>query len=266
MSTNSDKTIILRGGSIVSMDPAVGDLVGDILLVGDKIAKIGPQLDAAGTEVIDVSGQIVLPGFIDSHRHLYQSVLRGLGINWSLIQYCAAMFGTIGQHFTPGDVHLGNKLGALDAIDAGVTAVFDWSHSQLSAEHTDGMIKALQESGIRATFGYGGSAKHYLECLAPPFLSSTPMDEDAVRRLRSGVLSSDDSLVTLGLAARGPELSTMEMVQREWNLARNSVSGSTFTSAWESSPVARRSGNCMTSICSDLMSRSATATSWQTAR
>jgi 5-methylthioadenosine/S-adenosylhomocysteine deaminase len=217
----SSRKILLRGGTIISMDPLVGDLVGDVLINKDKIEQIGARIEAADADVIDVSGQIVLPGFIDSHRHLYQSFLRGLAADWSLIQYCVAMFGTIGHHFTAEDVHLGNKLGALDALDAGVTGVFDWSHSQLSPAHTDGMVAALQESGIRATFGYGGSANQYIGCLQPPFTSSSPMPEAEVRRLRETTLQSDTALVTLGLAGRGPDMSTMEIVHQEWNLARD---------------------------------------------
>ncbi|MGW3622966.1 amidohydrolase family protein [Streptomyces sp. NPDC000880] len=218
--TSARKTI-LKGGTIVSMDTGTGDLIGDILIDGGTIRSIAPTLEADDAEIVDVSGHIVLPGFIDSHRHLYQALLRGLATDWSLVQYCVAMFGTIGHHFTPEDVHLGEKLGALDALDSGVTSVFDWSHSQLSPEHTDAMVEALQGTGIRATFGYGGSANQYVECLAEPFLSTSPMPEAEVRRLREGVLSSDDALVTLGLAGRGPDMSTMEIVQQEWSLARS---------------------------------------------
>ena len=215
------RNTILRGGTILSMDPAIGDFVGDILMVDGKIHQMGPALEADGAEVVDVTGQIVLPGFIDSHRHLYQAILRGIAIDWSLLQYCVAMFGTIGHHFSPEDLYLGEKLGALDALDAGVTAVFDWSHSQLTPDHTDAMISALNETGIRAAFGYGGSAEQYLECLSPPFLSTSPMPESELWRLRNGALSSDDALVTLGLAGRGPDMSTMDIVEQEWSLARS---------------------------------------------
>ena len=203
------------------MDEEVGDLVGDILVEGDRIAAIGNDLgvDEGSAEVIEGSGHVVIPGFIDSHRHLYQDILRGVGSDWSLFQYCVAMFGTLGPVFEPGDMHVANRLGALNALDAGVTAVFDWSHNQLTPDHTDELIRALQGTGIRAQFGYGGSMKQYVECLAPPFRSTALTDESEVRRLRNGALAADDGLVTLGLAARGPDLSVMDVVRADWALA-----------------------------------------------
>ncbi len=212
---------LVRGGTIISMDPGVGDLVGDILITGDTISAIGPELgvDEASAQVIDARDHIVVPGFIDTHRHLYQNLLRGLASDWSLFQYFGAMFATIGPHFTADDMYVGNRLGALDALDSGVTAVFDWSHNQLSPDHTDELIRALRETGIRAQFGYGGSMEQYVECLAPPFRSSTFTNEAEVRRLREQ-FPSDADVLTLGFAARGPDASTAHVVAADWRVAR----------------------------------------------
>lgn len=218
----NDARIVVRGGRIVSMDPAVGDLVGDVLIEGERIAAIGRDLgiDPGAAEVIDASDHIVVPGFIDSHRHLYQAILRGIGSDWSLFQYFVAMFGTIGPHFTPADMHVANTIGALDALDSGVTTVFDWSHNQHSPEHTDELVRALKESRIRAVFGYGGSMAEQAEILAPPFKGTTPSNASEIRRVREQHCASDDARVTLGFAARGPESSTMEIVRADWALAR----------------------------------------------
>lgn len=203
------------------MDPAVGDLVGDVLVEDDTIVAIGPELavDDTAAEIVDSTDHVVIPGFVDTHRHLYQNLLRGLGSDWSLFQYCVAMFGTLGPSFTAADMYLANRLGALDALDSGVTAVFDGSHNQLTPDHTDELVRGIEATGIRAQFGYGGSMAQYVECLAPPFRSTAHTNAAEVRRLRDR-FPSDTGLITLGLAARGPDLSVMEVVQTDWALAR----------------------------------------------
>lgn len=213
---------LLRGGHIVSMDPNIGELVGDVLIERDTIVAIGPRLDIADSsaEVIDASRHIVMPGFIDSHRHLFQALLRGLASDWSLFQYFVTMFGMLAPNMTPDDMYLGTTLGALDALDAGVTGVFDFSHNQSTPEHTDAAIRALSNSGIRAVFGYGGSMAEQAEILVPPFKSGTLSNQAEIRRIRSQYFSSDTGLLTMGLGARGPDSSTMDVVRADWALAR----------------------------------------------
>jgi CheY-like chemotaxis protein len=217
MSREPTRTL-LRGGTVVPVDPAVGDFRGDVLIEGDVIADVGDLGEVPGAEVIDVRDHLVFPGFIDGHRHLYQTVLRGLGVEWSLVEYCIAMFGTVGAHLSAEDVYLGTLLGALDSIDAGVTGVYDLAHCQVTPEHTDRSLDALHESGLRTVFAYGGSSAQFVECLAPPFQSSTPVNDAEVRRLRNGPLSDDGALVTLGLFGRGPATvrSAARQVVRGW--------------------------------------------------
>jgi 5-methylthioadenosine/S-adenosylhomocysteine deaminase len=218
----TEKRVLLRGAQIISMDPAVGDLVGDVLIEGETIEAVGAGLgvDASAAEVIDAKDTIVLPGFIDTHRHVYQNLVRGMASDWSLFQYLVASNTVLGPNFTPGDLYLGNRLGALDALDSGVTTVFDWSQAQDSPDHTDELVRGLRDAGIRATFGYGGGLEHYRECLVPPFRSTTLSNADELKRLRKGEFSSDTGLLTLGLAARGPDLSTLDVVRNDWALAR----------------------------------------------
>lgn len=213
---------LLRGGHIVSMDPKIGELVGDVLIERGRIVAIGRDLDVAigSADVVDASRHIVMPGFIDSHRHLFQALLRGLASDWSLFQYFVSMFGMLAPNMTPDDMYLGTTLGALDAIDAGVTGVFDYSHNQSTPEHTDESIRALRNAGIRAVFGYGGSMAEQAEILAPPFKSTTPSNQAEIRRIRRQYFSSDTGLLTLGLGARGPDSSTMDIVRADWAIAR----------------------------------------------
>ncbi|MGW4032750.1 amidohydrolase family protein [Streptomyces sp. NPDC004838] len=217
----TDARTLLRGGRIVSMDPAVGDLVGDVLIEDGRIAAVGPRLEIAegSAQVIDASRHLVIPGFIDSHRHLYQSVLRGMATNWSLFQYFTTMFGVLGPKMAPEHIAMGTTLGAYDSLDSGVTAVFDYSHNQTTPEHTDEAVRALKDSGIRAIFGYGGTLAQHLELLSPPH-KSTPSNEAEIRRVRSQHFSSDDGVVTMGLAMRGPDNATMDIVKSDIELGR----------------------------------------------
>src|SRR5690606_34765008 len=79
---------LLRGGIVLSMDPEIGDLPkGDVLIEGDRIAAVGPDLGETDAEVIDASGRIVLPGFIDTHRHTWETAIRGCAPNATLDDY-----------------------------------------------------------------------------------------------------------------------------------------------------------------------------------
>jgi cytosine/adenosine deaminase-related metal-dependent hydrolase len=101
-----------------------------------------------GAELIDVHDHIVFPGFVDGHSHLYQTVLRGLGVEWSLVEYCIGIFGTLGAQLSVQDVYLGTLLGALDSIDAGVTGVYDLAYCQVTPEPT---VERHVQATVRAT-------------------------------------------------------------------------------------------------------------------
>ena len=109
-------------------------------------------------EVIDASGMIVMPGFVDSHRHIWEGVLRNIGTDVPLegrSSYISHVLHKLAPAFRPEDAYVGNLLSALSAIDAGITTLLDWSHIQASPEHTDAAVEALHNSGLRAVFAYG---------------------------------------------------------------------------------------------------------------
>ena len=130
MTEQDDRPVVLRGGTVLTMDGSRHVLPGaDVLVIGDLIAEVGTGLAAPGGALeIDAAGGIVMPGMIDTHRHMWQTAMRGYGADWTLTQYFVWYYLESGRHFRPQDVHAGNTLAAWEAIDAGVTTCVDWSH------------------------------------------------------------------------------------------------------------------------------------------
>jgi cytosine/adenosine deaminase-related metal-dependent hydrolase len=147
---------LIRGGHVLTMDPTLGDLpTGDVLVEVGVIAAVAPSLEVTDAEVIDAAGHLVLPGLVDTHRHTWQSLVRGICGDWTLGDYYFGIRLAISPAFTADDVRLGNRLGALDALNAGVTTLLDFSHCNNTPEHSDGAVQGLLDTGIRAAFCYG---------------------------------------------------------------------------------------------------------------
>jgi len=182
--------VLLKGGVVLTMDPALGDFDrADVLIEGSKIAAVGPNLPATGSE-IDASGMIVMPGFVDTHRHIWQGQLRNVLPNGRLDpDYFRDIGGTARGVYRPEDVYAGDLLSAWGALNAGITTLLDWSHISNTPEHSDAAIRGLSESGIRAVYAYGTGA-------AGP-RNQYPAD---ARRLRRQYFASEDQLVTFALA------------------------------------------------------------------
>lgn len=211
------KHTLLKGGWIVSMDPAVGELRrGDILVNEDCIEAIAPQIDAPQAQLIDAEGMIVLPGFVDTHRHTWQTCVRHRYADIDPQIYFAEMLGRKGAAYRPEDVHIGTMLGAVSALDSGITTMLDWSHVQNSPEHADAAILGLQDAGIRGVFAHGWPL---VDGASWMFDSARGHPED-IRRLRSRYFSSDDQLLTLAMAGRGPEMARRETWLGDLRLAR----------------------------------------------
>ncbi|RAS67086.1 cytosine/adenosine deaminase-related metal-dependent hydrolase [Lentzea atacamensis] len=151
------RPVVLRNGTVLTMDGQKRILTDhDVLVVGDRIAAIGPRLEVPpGTEEVDATGGIVLPGMIDTHRHLWQTAMRGYGADWTLTQYFVWYYLEWGKVFRPEDVYAGNILGAAEALDAGVTTTVDWSHGLQTTDHADAAVDALQQVPGRFVLAYG---------------------------------------------------------------------------------------------------------------
>src|SRR5262245_12670791 len=212
----SNRTLI-RGGHVLSVDPEIGDLPsGDVLIDGDTIAGIQPQIDA-DAEVIDASGYIVIPGFVDTHRHTWEASIRGCAPNATLDDYFVEVLDTFAPLYRPEDVYAANVAGSLECLNAGITTLVDWSHINNTPDHPDAAISGLQETGIRAQYAYGSANTSLADYW---FNSSIAIPGDDVRRIRSTYFSSDNGLLTMALATRGPGFCQDDVVRAEWALAR----------------------------------------------
>ena len=211
-----ESRIVIRNGFVVSVDPEIGDVPNcDILVEKGKIAAVGRGLGITDAEDIDASGMIVIPGFVDTHRHTWQTPVRGVLPSCTLDEYFGEMLGNIGKHYRAEDVYAANFVGALEALNAGITTLLDWSHVNNTAEHADEAIRGLSEAGIRAVYAHGvpvgGEWWAY---------SSLKHPED-IRRLRDRYFSSEDQLLTLALAARAPGNTAPDVARHDWMLARD---------------------------------------------
>jgi cytosine/adenosine deaminase-related metal-dependent hydrolase len=151
------RPVVLRGGLVLTLDDAHRVLPrADVLVVGDRIAAVGENLDVpAGAAEIDASGGIVMPGMIDTHRHMWQTAMRGYGADWTLTQYFVWYYLESGRNFRPQDVRAGNLLAAVEALDAGVTTTVDWSHGLQTVEHAEAAVDALRAVPGRFVLAYG---------------------------------------------------------------------------------------------------------------
>ena len=209
---------LIKARAVLTMDPELGDMVGgEVLIDDDVITAVGTDLDATGAEVVSRPNMVVLPGFVDGHRHTWQSAVRHCAVGWDLGTYQANVQGVVGQSLTPEDAYAGNLLGAVSAIDAGITTLRDESHAQNTPAHTDALIQALRDSGIRACFAYGWPSTDAMSWL---WDSERELPED-IRRVRNDVLSDDDALVTLQALLRGPELSDLVVTKADIDRARD---------------------------------------------
>jgi len=212
--------ILIKNGSIISMDRKVGDFDrGDILIESDKISKIARSIRAPNASIIDAKDMIVMPGFVNAHIHTWQTGLRGIAGNWSIPEYLHTMHANIAPRYTANDTYLGNLIGSLNQISNGATTIFDWCHNNATPSHTDAAIDGLVESGIRAVFGHG-SPKPDAKKGQKPY-THVPHPRSELERLRKGFLSSNNKLITLAMAALGPDFSTWDVTKHDFTMAKD---------------------------------------------
>jgi 5-methylthioadenosine/S-adenosylhomocysteine deaminase len=216
-----NRRYVIRGGSVMSMDPKVGDFAeADVLVQGKTILAVGPKLAAGTAEVIDARGRIVMPGFIDTHHHQFETALRSFLADGVLINdgsgspsgsttYFEFILNKFAPVYRPQDVYINELFGALSQLDDGVTTVHDVSQIHHTPQHSDAAIQALFDSGRRSAFGYFEGAGSNPPNYAYP--------QDAVR-INKRFFSSSDQLVTMimgGEVYLGPQI-----YQQSWTIGR----------------------------------------------
>ena len=213
------RRLLIKSGTIVTMDPDVPDLErGDLLIEDDRIAAVAPTISADDTEVIDAARAIVMPGLIDAHLHTWQTCLRGIAADWTIPEYLHTMHAAVAPAFGPQDIYISTLMGALNQLDGGVTTLVDWCHNNPTLAHTDAAIDALEESGIRAVFLHGSPKPDPRP--GQPHFSEIPHPRAAIERLARGRLATRDARVTLGMAILGPAYSTLDVSRQDLSLAR----------------------------------------------
>ncbi len=174
----TSRPVVFRNGLVLTMDDAHTVVEGgDVLVVGDRIAAVGVGLAAPDDAIeIDATAGIVMPGMIDTHRHLWQTAMRGYGADWTLTQYFVWFYLEWGKVFRPQDIYAGNLLGGIEALDAGVTTTVDWSHGLQTVDHADAAVDALEAVPGRFVLGYGNIQA------GPWEWSASPQFRDFVQR------------------------------------------------------------------------------------
>ncbi|MEO8967620.1 MAG: amidohydrolase family protein [Solirubrobacteraceae bacterium] len=213
------KTLI-ADGLILTMDPELGTLPrGDVLIDGARIEAVGVDLPREpDVEVVDGRDRIVMPGLVDTHRHMWAAMLRGCACYGDLGTYFHDVVFTYGAAFTPQETYTSVRFGLAEAIDSGITTLHAWEHNLQTPEHADAALSALEESGLRGRFSYGPSSD---PAAGSSFAQGTEtIDFEDVLRLRRARFGDEDGRLHLGIACRGVEYSQPEIWQREFAFAR----------------------------------------------
>jgi 5-methylthioadenosine/S-adenosylhomocysteine deaminase len=183
------RRVLIKGGVVLTLDRAVGDFArADVLIEDGKIREVRPDIAVSDAAVVEAGNRIVQPGFIDTHHHFYQGILRNILANGLLNpDYNRDISNTLTAAYQPSDVHAGTLISALGMIDMGTTTAVDTSQVCHTPEHSDAGIAALREAGIRAVYAYSRGA-------GPG--AQYPQD---IVRLQRGTFASKDQLLTLAL-------------------------------------------------------------------
>jgi cytosine/adenosine deaminase-related metal-dependent hydrolase len=210
---------LIRQATVITMDRQ-GDLpMGDVLVAGDTIEAIAPDLSAAaaGAQVVDAAGCIVIPGLVNAHMHTWQTALRGVAANWTLLEYFQKMHAGLATVFTPEDLHIATLVGALNQLNCGTTTLVDWCHNNPTPAHNDAAVAALLASGIRAAF-FHGTPKPDPRPGERPFWE-VPHPRAEVERLLEA--HGSQPLLDVHMAVLGPHYSTLDVALHDFRMARD---------------------------------------------
>lgn len=223
------RPIAFRGATVVTGDPRLGvQQNADVLVIDSTIRAVGPNLHTpSDAVVVDGRDRILMPGMIDTHRHMWQTVLRGVGAEWSIQNYFQFMYLGWAKYWRPEDVYAGNYLSMVEAINSGVTTSLDWSHALFTLDHAEAAADALFDSHGRARLAYS-------DLSAPP--QQWAIAGGDVDRLLRTRFSSKNQLVTMQLAWDTPTDPAFPE-RRAWEFARDrDLMVTQHAGIWEYSP------------------------------
>lgn len=204
---------LIRNGAVITVDRATGVLPrADVLVRNGVIARIGQDLSAPGAQVIDATDMIVMPGFVNSHYHMWSAIGRSFTARDGGFSYYPAKSAT-STLYTPTDFYNSVLLGCAELANGGTTTVHNWSHNTRSPAHADAELRAHQHALLRARYSYGHVDK------MPADEVNRYEDLARVQREWFGARSPFDGLVHLGLNLRGPQQSTDAVLHEEMRFA-----------------------------------------------
>jgi cytosine/adenosine deaminase-related metal-dependent hydrolase len=224
------RLLIENAASIVTLDPAGGDVRdGDLLIEDGEIVAVGRDLGVEDAERIDAGGQIAIPGFANTHLHTWQHALRGVCADWTVKDYVRCWRIHLGPMYRPEDMYVGNYAGALDALNAGVTLVVDYCHNVVTRDHAREALRGLRDAGVRALFGlaYTPVLDHgfAVASVAPEVENPDLPDHDSrvrfAHQLAGEEFSSKEGLVTLAIVPQEIEIAQWDDVVAEFGSARD---------------------------------------------
>ncbi|RXZ51686.1 amidohydrolase family protein [Agromyces binzhouensis] len=220
------RTLISRA-AVVSMDDTIGDLPrGDILIEGGVIAAVGADLGVTDAEVIDASTMIAMPGMVDTHRHTWQTALRGILADGNIPDYLRGIRLQMAPRYRAADMYAGNYVGALDALNCGITSIVDYCHNILDPDCAHAAVSGLRDAGIRGLYGHGLTpitSNTWGESLGGSEGDADPADLTTRARLATSIRQeyfSADGLLRFGIAPQELAIAPAAQVAREFALAR----------------------------------------------
>ena len=210
------RELLVRGGYVVTVDDSVGDLPeGDVLIRDDRIVAVGRDLSISSNDavVIEASGRLVIPGLVDTHRHVWQGAIAAYTPQITGAGYDPIVLAGISPRYVPEDIYAGTLWGALQALDAGITTIADWAHNLQSPAHADADLRGLQDSGIRGYFLYGGPGPK-------TDVPNPPHPRDARRMRDEHFADGVNGRLRMGIALRGPAFTSEERNTEDFEFVR----------------------------------------------
>lgn len=200
---------LIKNAYVLTMDPALGEFKSaDILIRDGEIKQVGPNLSSSGAEVMDGEGKIAMPGLVETHWHMWTSLLRSMAGNVKGRGYFDVT-REVGQHYTAESMYAATKLALAEAINSGITTVHDWSHNVRNPEFAEASLRALTEAGVRGRYSLG----------VPTGQDAKPVDLQLLENLHSNWPAYANDLLHLGLAWEGID-GRLETGKKEVSIAR----------------------------------------------